>query len=171
MTVTISTQQEWFSNYVSATMSILGVHAPDADGDLAGPGRDVPGVGPRSRPRALGRARVRAGGATACPPKAAVYKEINAATWPTAACGSSWPTNGSVMVDYLLLADAVNTDNLRAVIGRVLEVADELGPMLAAVHGGSTPIAPEPFDLGGLIGPWRPPQSSRRSTSPSTSSC
>jgi hypothetical protein len=34
MTATLSTQETWFSNYVSATMSILGTNAPDADGDL-----------------------------------------------------------------------------------------------------------------------------------------
>ena len=34
MTAALSTQQERFSNYVSATMWILGVRAPDANGDL-----------------------------------------------------------------------------------------------------------------------------------------
>ena len=56
---------------------------------------------------------------------------------------------GHLVVDYLLLADAVNTDNLRAVITRVLKVADELGPMITAVHGGTTPIIPEPFESEG----------------------
>ena len=53
---------------------------------------------------------------------------------------------GQLVVDYLVLADAVNTDALRGVIRRVLQVADELGPMITAVHGGTTPIVLEPFE-------------------------
>jgi hypothetical protein len=45
------------------------------------------------------------------------------------------------MVDYRLFADAVTEDNLRGVLGRVLTVADRIGPMLTGVHGGTTPIA------------------------------
>jgi hypothetical protein len=57
--------------------------------------------------------------------------------------------DGNVWVEYLVLADAVHTDNLRLVITKVLQVADDLGLMLATVHGGSTPITPEPSPAEG----------------------
>jgi hypothetical protein len=148
MTATISTQQEWFSNYVSATMSILGVHEPDADGDLAVSGETCL-AWVRTETSEPWGVRVFALAARDVPLKAAVYKEVNAANTADRAMRVVLAANGSVMVDYLLLADAVNTDNLRAVIGRVLTVADQLGPMITAVHGGTTPIVPEPFDPEG----------------------
>ena len=144
MTATISTQQEWFSNYVSATMSTLGVHAPDADGDLPFTGDTARGWVRVETSEPWG-VRVFAMAAYGVPSKAAVLREINAANLADRGVRVVLAPNGSVMVDFLVLADAVNTDTLRAVIGRVLTVADELGPMITAVHGGSTPIVPEPF--------------------------
>jgi hypothetical protein len=49
-----------------------------------------------------------------------------------------------VYVDHLLFADAVHTDNLRSVIGGVIELADDRGLMLATVPGGTTPIPAAP---------------------------
>ena len=147
MPVTISTQQEWFSNYVSATMSILGVHAPDADGDLPVPGETCL-AWVRTETSEPWGVRVFAMAARDVPLKAAVYKEVNAANTADRAMRVVLSANGSVMVDHLLLADAVNTDNLRLVIGRVLAVADRLGLLITAVHGGTTPIVPEPFEEG-----------------------
>ena len=145
MTATISTQQEWFSNYVSSTMSILGVHEPDADGDLPVSG-DTCMAWVRTETSEPWGVRVFAMAAKNVPAKAAVLKEINAANTADRAMRVVLAANGSVMVDYLVLADAVNTDNLRAVIGRVLAVADQLGSLITAVHGGTTPIVPEPFE-------------------------
>lgn len=143
MTATTSTQQEWFSNCVSATMSILACTPRTPTATYRCPATPA-WRGSASR-RASPGVRVFAMAAHSVPAKAAVFKEINAANTADRALRVVLASNGSVMVDYLLLADAVNTDNLRAVIARVLTVADELGPMITAVHGGSTPIVPEPF--------------------------
>lgn len=140
MTATISTQHEWFSNYVSATMSILGVHAPDDDGDLPIHGKTSRGW-VRVEAKEPWGVRVFALAAHGVPTKAAVLKEINAANLSVRGLRAVVTKDGNVYVDHLLLADAVNTDALRSVIGGVLELADELGPMLATVYGGSTPIA------------------------------
>ena len=148
MTATVSTQQEWFSNYVSSTMSILGVHEPDADGDLPVSG-DTCMAYVRTETKDPWGVRVFAIAARNVPAKAAVFKEINATTIADRAMRVFLAPTGHLVVDYLLLADAVNTDNLRAVITRVLKVADELGPMITAVHGGTTPIVPEPFESEG----------------------
>jgi hypothetical protein len=141
MTAMTITQHEWFSNYISATMSMLGVHAPDDDGDL--PIRGTTSVGKvRLDLKEPWGVRVLALAAHGVPMKAAVLKEINAANLSVRGIRAVLTKNGEVYVDYLLFADAVSTDNLRSVIGGVLELADELGPMLATVYGGSTPIAP-----------------------------
>lgn len=141
MTATISTRHDWFSNYVSATMSMLGVHAPDDDGDLPFHGKTSQGWVRLDVKEPWG-VRVFALAAHGVPAKAAVLKEINAANLSVRGLRAVLTKDGNVYVDHLLFADAVNTDNLRSVIGGVLELADELGPMLATVYGGSTPIAP-----------------------------
>ena len=148
MTATISTQHAWFDNYVSATMSVLGVHAPDADGDLP-----VQGTTSRGWVRVEAKepwgVRVFALAAHGVPVKMAVLKEINAVNLSVRGIRSVLTKDGNVWVEYLLFADAVDTDNLRLVIGHVLRVADDLGLTLATVHGGSTPITPEPSPAEG----------------------
>jgi hypothetical protein len=141
MTATITTQQEWFSNYVSATMSVLGVHAPDADGDLPVQGSTSRGWVRIQTDEPWG-VRVFACAAYGVPAKVAVLKEINAVNLAVRGARVVLDKDGYVWVEYLLFADAVNTDNLRAVIRHVLEIADDVGLMLATVHGGSTPISP-----------------------------
>lgn len=79
MTATTSTQQEWFRNFVSATVSILGVHAPDADGDLAVSGETCM-AWVRTKTSEPWGVRVFALAARNVPLKAAVYKEINTDT-------------------------------------------------------------------------------------------
>lgn len=77
MTAKTSTQQEWFSNYASSTMSILGAHAPDADGDLPVSGETCMAWVPTETSDPWG-VRVFALAARNPPLKAAVYKEIRA---------------------------------------------------------------------------------------------
>lgn len=141
MTATISTQQEWFSSYVSATMSMLGVHAPDADGDLPVQGGTSRGWIRVQTDEPWG-VRVFACAAYGVPAKAAVLKEVNAVNLAIRGARVVLDEQGYVWVDDLLFADAVNIVNLRAVIRHVLEIADDVGLMLVAVHGGSTPISP-----------------------------
>ena len=142
MTGTISTQHEWFSNYVSALMSTLGVHAPDADNDLPVRGTTSRGW-VRVETKEPWGVRVFALAAHGLPEKAAVLKEINAVNRSVRGIQAVLTKDGNVWVEYLVLADAVNTDTLRVVIGRVLEIADDVGLMLATVYGGTTPISSE----------------------------
>ena len=140
MTASISTQADWFGNHVSATMSILGVHAPDSDGDLPVRGRTSAGW-VRVETREPWGVRVFAYAATAVPARAAVLRELNAVEAADRLVRVHLTSDGTVVVDHLLLADAVGTDALRAVIAHVLEVADRVGPVLATVHGGRTPLS------------------------------
>ena len=141
MTATLSTQAEWFSNYVSSTMSILGIHEPDGDGDL--PVRGVTSAGWVSiETHQPWGARVFAYAATGVPAKLAVYKELHAAMAADRAVRVHLTAEGTVVVDQLVLADAVGTDTLRRAVKRVLKVADRLGPLLTAVHGGSVALLP-----------------------------
>jgi hypothetical protein len=145
MSVTPTTQHEWFHSFVSALMSTIVPEpvVPDSDGDIPVHG-DTAQAWVRVEAREPWGVRVFALAAVDVPAKAAVLREINAANVADRGVRVILTPNGSVMVDYLLFADAVTQDNLRAVIGRVLSVADEIGPVLAAVHGGTTPIAPQP---------------------------
>jgi hypothetical protein len=117
------------------------VHAPDDDGDLPIHGRTSVGKVRLDLKEPWG-VRVLALAAQGVPAKAAVLKEINAANLSVRGIRVVLRKDGNVWVEYLLFADAVSTDNLRSIIGGVLELADEIGPMLATVHGGSTPIDP-----------------------------
>ncbi len=144
MTATISTQQEWFSNYLSATMSVLGVHTPDSDGDFPVHG-DTSRGWVRLQTDGQWGVRVFALAAHSVPTKLAVLKEINATNLAVRSARIVLSNDGCVVVEQLLHADAVNTDNLRAVIAEVLAIADDVGLMLATVYGGITPISLETF--------------------------
>ena len=145
MSVTATTQHDWFNNFVSATMAMILPEpvVPDTDGDIPVHGTTAE-AWVRVEAREPWGVRVFALAALGVPAKAAVLREINAVNLADRGVRVLLAPNGSVMVDYLLFADAVTQDNLRAVLGRVLSVADEIGPLLAAVHGGSTPISPQP---------------------------
>ena len=145
MSVTETTQHQWFQTYVRTLMSaILGEPAQqDGDGDFFVTGDTAQAWVRVETSEPLG-VQVFAIAATGVPAKLAVLREINEANLADPAIRVVLPSHGSLMVDYRLFADAVTEDNLRAVIGRVLAVADRIGPMLTAVHGGSTPISVQP---------------------------
>jgi hypothetical protein len=48
---------------------------------------------------------------------------------------------GTVTATLRLVADAVTAENLAGALSRVLQVADRVGPLLVAVHGGQTPLS------------------------------
>ena len=145
MSVSTHTQQRWFASHVQSLMStIQGQPAePDGDGDFPVQGTSAHGwVRPdQSEPRGV---HVFALAAHGLPQRLAVLREINEVNAADPAIRVVLHGEGSLMVDYRLFADAVTEDNLRAVIGRVLTLADRLGPMLTALHGGSTPTGQQP---------------------------
>ena len=144
MTISSATQREWFINHVKSLMSAITdeVIEADADGDFPVHG-DTTQAWVRPETHEPWGAHVFALAAHGVPLRAAVLKEINEINSRNAFVRVAWHSPGSVMVDYRLLADAVTEENLAAVIGRVMAVADQIGPLLAAVHGGSTPLAVE----------------------------
>jgi hypothetical protein len=150
MAVSTSTQRRWFKSYVQSLLVAIMEESvePDADGDFPVHG-DTAQAWVRPATAEPWGVQVFAVAAHNVPMRAAVLREINEINGTDPAIRVALHAPGAVMVDYRLFADAVTADNLRAVIGRVLAVADRIGPMLTAVHGGTTPIAatPSPSDL------------------------
>ena len=142
MSVSTTTQRRWFTGYLqSLLVAIMDEPVePDADGDFPVQGQTAQGWVRPATGEPWG-AQVFALAAHNVPMRAAVLREINEVNGSDAAIRVAFHAPGSVMVDYRLFADAVTEDNLRAVIGHVLAVADRIGPMLTTVHGGATPIA------------------------------
>lgn len=141
MSISTSTQRRWFQTYVESLMTaIMGepAHA-DPDGDFPVHGHTAQAWVRPATAEPWG-VQVFALAAQNVPGRAAVLQEINEINGSDSAIRVALHS-GAVMVDYRLFANAVSEDNLRAVIGRVLAVADRIGPVLAAVHGGTTPIA------------------------------
>lgn len=145
MSVSTHTQQRWFTSHVQNLMSSIQGHPAEADddGDFPVQGTSARAwVRPtRDEPRG---AHVFALAAQGLPARLAVLREINEANAADPAVRVVLHQGGWLMVDHRLLADAVTEDNLRAVIGQVLTVADRLGPMLTTLHGGSTPVGQQP---------------------------
>jgi hypothetical protein len=52
--------------------------------------------------------------------------------------------DGLVVVDRALATTEVDRDSVRFALEAVVSVADEIGPMIATVHGGATPLTPMP---------------------------
>ena len=142
MSVSTSTQRRWFKNYVQSLMTAIVEEpvTPDGDGDFPLHGQTAQAWVRPATAEPWGVV-VFALAAQDVPLRAAVLREINEINGSDAAIRVAFHPPGSVMVDYRLFADAVTEDNLRAVIGHVLAVADRIGSMLTAVHGGTTPLA------------------------------
>ncbi|MCW2811359.1 MAG: putative sensory transduction regulator [Friedmanniella sp.] len=149
MSISTETQHRWFTTYVQALVTAIGGGpvAPDVDGDFPVHGDTALGwVRPElQEPYGV---QVFALAAQDVPKRAAVFREINEINAGDPAIRVVMRGHGCVFVEYRLLADAVSEDNLRAVVGRVLQVADGIGPMLAALHGGGTPNDPQPSVSG-----------------------
>lgn len=147
MSISPSTQREWFINHVKTLIAAIAgeVVEPDADadGDFALSG-DTARASVRPDSREPWGVQVFALAAHGVPLRAAVLKEINDVNARNSFVRVAWHSPGSVMVDYRLFADAVNEENLALAVVRVVAVADQIGPLLAVVHGGSTPLAVEP---------------------------
>jgi hypothetical protein len=145
MSVRSSTQHRWFTHYVQSLMTTI-LDEPvevDRDGDIPLHGQTAHAWVRVSAAEPWG-VQVFALAAHSVPVKAALLRELNEINGSDPAVKVALHEPGSVMVDYRLFADAVTEDTLRDVITRVLAVADRIGPMLTAVHGGSTPIEVEP---------------------------
>ncbi|HEX4430377.1 MAG TPA: YbjN domain-containing protein [Frankiaceae bacterium] len=73
---------------------------------------------------------------------AAVLRELNDINRRSRSAHVYW-SDQCVIAEQTLHADGVDTETLRQAWVAVSAVANDLGPMLVAVHGGSTPFAAE----------------------------
>jgi hypothetical protein len=144
MTISSASQKEWFTNHITMLMTAIAAESAEADaeGDFPIHGETAQ-AWVRPHTQEPWGVHVFALAAHSIPLKAAVLKELNEINGSDALVRVAWHS-GAVIADYHLFADAVTEDNLREAIGRVITVADRIGPLLAAVHGGITPIAVEP---------------------------
>jgi len=139
MDVRTTTQRRWFTSHVTTLLATMMDEAPAADGD-----GDFPVRGTTSQAWVRLQAKdpwgvhVFAYAAKGLPRQAAVLREINDSNLATLGTTVALGEHGLLVVDCFLFADAVTEETLTAVLGRVLDLADTIGPVLTALHGGST---------------------------------
>ena len=140
MDVRTSTKRRWLRSHVAALLTTITGDpvTPDEDGDYPVRGETSQGWVRLSTGDPWG-VHVFAHAAQGVPPRAAVLREVNEHNVAHRGTRVLWAKPGLVVVDCFVFADAVTEETLAAVVGRVLHVADTVGPVLTAVHGGSTP--------------------------------
>lgn len=139
MDVRTSTQRRWFHSHVSGVLTTM-TGAPvstDEDGDYLVRGTTSQAWVRLLRGEPCG-VHVFAWAARDVPGRVAVLRELNAHNLDNLGTRVAWAEPGLVVVDALVHADAVTAETLTAVVGRVLHLADSMGPVLTAMHGGST---------------------------------
>lgn len=138
MDVRTSTQRRWLRSHVASIVtSMTGEPATtDSDGDYPVRGTTSQAwvrltTGDPCGVHVFGYA------ARDVPGRAAVLRELNQHNWGRLGTRVAW-SDGLVLVDSFLFADAITEETLTLVLRRVLALADQLGPVLTAVHGGTT---------------------------------
>jgi len=138
MDVRTSTQRRWLRSHVTSLLRTMTGEPVTADGDGDYPVRGATSQGwVRLRTGDPWGVHVFAYGARGVPARAAVLREINEQNAANLGTRVYW-VDGLVVVDCFVFADAVTEETLTAVLGRVLHLADSIGPVLTALHGGST---------------------------------
>lgn len=74
------------------------------------------------------------------PDRVAVLRELNDVNSSDMAVRVARWSNGTVAATCFLLAEGLVAENLVGAVSRTIGVADGLGPMLVAVHGGQLPV-------------------------------
>ena len=139
MDVRTSTQRRWLRSHVSGIVTALtGEPATtDSDGDHPVRGTTSQAWVRLSTGDPCGL-HVFAYAARDVPARAAVLRELNQHNGGRLGTRVAWADGGLVLVDSFLFADAITEETLTVVIRRVLALADQIGPVLTAVHGGTT---------------------------------
>jgi hypothetical protein len=138
---TIEAQALWFKSYVQTLLTKMLGHdvEPDSDGDFPVRGETAYGW-VRAEAAGLWGVHIFVYAAHGVPAKAALLKEINEINL-TEPLVKLLLHDGTVLVTLRLLADAVTPENLEGAVSRALQVADRVGPLLVAVHGGQTALS------------------------------
>jgi hypothetical protein len=131
----------WFHNYVRDVLGEVVDHPvlADSDGDFPVHGETSTGW-VRPEPTTPWGVQIIVYAALAVPVKAATLKEINQINLAERLVKVVLLPEGVVVVNLRLFADAVTEENLGGALIKVMQVADRVGPLLVAVHGGHTPI-------------------------------
>jgi len=139
MDVRTSTQRRWLRSHISSLLTTMtGEPVPtDADGDYPVRGTTSQAWVRLSTGEPCG-VHVFAYAARDVPARAAVLRELNQHNLGHLGTRVAWADGGLVLVDCFVFADAITEETLTAVVGRVLHLADQLGPVLTAMHGGTT---------------------------------
>lgn len=141
MNATKHTQRQWFKSHVQTLLSLILLEPaePDSDGDFLIHGDTARGWVRADTQKPWG-VQIFVVAASGVPVRAATLREINEINGHEVLVKVALHSTGVVMVTYRLLADAVTKVNLAGALSRVILVADEIGPILTAVHGGETPL-------------------------------
>jgi hypothetical protein len=138
-------QQQWFASHVrSIVNAVMENNAePDADGDFAFGGETCNGWIQPIMHQPWG-VRISAVAAHSVPVRAAVLREINEVNCVDPMASTYIRPEGTVIVTHRLTAESVTEEHVRGILIHVITVADRIGPMLSAVHGGDTPKPIQP---------------------------
>ncbi|SDT33489.1 Putative sensory transduction regulator [Friedmanniella luteola] len=138
MDVRTSTQRRWLRSHLSTLLATITGEPVTADGDGDFPVRGLTSQAwVRPRTGDPWGVQVFATAARDVPARVAVLREINEQNAAHLGTRVYW-VEGLVVVDCFVFADAVTEETLTAVVGRVLHLADSIGPVLTALHGGTT---------------------------------
>lgn len=141
MSVSKSSHTAWFSSHLRLMLSeVLETDVvPDGDGDF--PVHGITGRG-WVRPICGGPwgVQIVIMAAHEVPDRVAVLREINDVNSSDMAVRVARWSNGTVAATCFLLAEGLVAENLVGAVSRTIGVADGLGPMLVAVHGGQLPV-------------------------------
>ena len=140
MNVDVETQRGWFAAKVRAVVNAVmeNDNPPDADGDFVFHGETSFGY---LQPLAADPWGIRflAIAAREVPNKVGVLRELNEVNIAEPLLTAYLAHDGTVVVTYRLAAEAVTEVNVRGTLLHVIDVADRVGQLLTAVHGGTTP--------------------------------
>ncbi len=138
-----STQEAWFRAHVHQLVTeVFGELEPDEDGDYFVHGETCGGW-IKPMPTGPGGVVISIQVAGLTPNRVGVLREINDANRANPAIKvSRWP-DGTVCASWFLAAQGLSAPMLEFAVMNVLAVAEELGPLLTAVHGGILPRQPE----------------------------
>lgn len=138
-----STHEAWFRAHVHQVVTeAFGETETDEDGDYFVPGEPCGGW-IKPMPTGPGGVVISINVAGHTPNRVGVLREINEASRANPAINvTGWP-GGIVCASWFVPAQGLSAAMLELAVVNVIGFADDLGPMLTAVHGGVMPRQPK----------------------------
>ncbi len=137
------TNRKWLRSHVERCLQdVWDVCRVEVDDDGDYPFRGQTSVGfihiERVRPAMI---RIFAIAARDVPRSARLLRELNDVNEQSRFAWACW-SRSRVVVEQAIHIKAVNRGSIRHALNAVIAVADDIGPMIAAVYGGETPLVP-----------------------------